>query len=136
MIILKNKQVSYTNNKYIYFITTIKILLLLLFSSEYSAKLFLPFLNIYMDGHFNPWQYYYENNLNLDSFPYHGLMLHIFSIPSIFIKILTIENPILMNFIFKLPLLIADFTIFFILLKLFAHKQNKIILFYLLNFRT
>ena len=128
---MRDKEIIFKKN--ILFIITIKFLLLFLFSSEYSSKLFLPFLNVYMDGYFNPWQYYYENNLNLDSFPYHGLMLHVFSIPSIFIKTLAIENPILVNFIFKFPLFIADFTIFFILLKLFAHKQNKIILFYLLN---
>ena len=118
----------------IYIILLSKLFLLAIFSSEYSLNLFLPFVNTFLEGHFNPWQYYYNHNLNLNSFPYHGLMLYILSVPSILINILNITSPTpLLNFIFKFPLFIADITIFFILLKLFVNKQNKIILFYLLN---
>ena len=118
----------------IYIILLSKLFLLAIFSSEYSLNLFLPFVNTFLEGHFSPWQYYYDNNLNLNSFPYHGLMLYILSVPAILINILNITSPPpLLNFIFKFPLFIADITIFFILLKLFINKQNKIILFYLLN---
>jgi uridine kinase len=114
-------------------IIIIKLILLYLFSSGYSNELFQPFINIFIEHKLNPWQYYYNNNLNLDSFPYHGLMLYILSVPIIIINILNIENQIIINFIFKLPLFIADITIFLILLKLFIRKKSKIILFYLLN---
>jgi hypothetical protein len=57
-------------------ILVIKILILSLFSSEYSSDLFYEFTQVFVDGNLNPWQYYYENELNLDAFPYHPLMLY------------------------------------------------------------
>lgn len=114
-------------------IVIIKLLLLAVFSSEYNSQLFQPFLNSFIEGNFNPWQYYYVNNLNLDSFPYHSLMLYILSIPTFFISFFGIESQVLSNFIFKLPLFVADITVFIILLNLFSRKKNKVILFYLAN---
>ena len=124
--------VKLIDSKYI-FILIFKIIVLAIFSSEYSSGLFQIFINNFLNILNNPWQYYYENNLNLDAFPYHALMLYILSIPSIFLNLFNIENKFILNFVFKLPLLIADITIFLILLKLFIRKQNKIILFYFLN---
>ncbi|MBL0686868.1 MAG: hypothetical protein JJV94_03470, partial [Sulfurospirillum sp.] len=60
-------------------------------------------------------------------------MLYILSIPTILINLFNIESQIFSNFIFKLPLFIADITIFFILLNLFSRKQNRVILFYFIN---
>jgi len=118
--------------KTIYPIIFIKLFLLAIFSSGYSSDLFQPFIQTFVDGHLNPWQYYFENNY-LDSFPYHGLMLYLLSIPTLIINLFNIENQLISNFIFKLPLFMADITIFYILLKLFDRKRDKIILFYLLN---
>ena len=118
--------------KTIYPIIFIKLFLLAIFSSGYSNDLFQPFIQTFVDGHLNPWQYYFENNY-LDSFPYHGLMLYLLSIPTLIINLFNIENQLISNFIFKLPLFIADIAIFYILLKLFDGKRDKIILFYLFN---
>ena len=57
---------------FICIVILIKLVTLAVFSSEYSSGLFLPFVQNFIDNPGNPWQYYYENNLNLDAFPYHG----------------------------------------------------------------
>ena len=111
----------------------LKIILLILFSSEFSSKLFQPFLQIYLSEGGNPWQYYFENNLGLDSFPYHGLMLFILAIPSYIIDFFDIENQLSVNLIFKTPLLLADLSIFYLLLQLNKRKKNRVIVFYFLN---
>ena len=114
-------------------ILLIKILILSLFSSEYSSDLFYEFTQVFVDGNLNPWQYYYENELNLDAFPYHPLMLYILAPFVYFIKFFNIENFLLINFIFKIPLLLADLFILFVFFKSFPLKRKKIILFYFLN---
>jgi uridine kinase len=115
------------------FIILLKLVILAVFSSEYSSGLFQPFLQHFIDQGGNPWQYYYETNLHLDAFPYHGFMLLILAVPSYIIDLFNIESQMGVNFVFKLPLLIADLSIFVILLRLNVRKQNKVILFYLLN---
>ena len=111
----------------------LKIITLSLFSSEFSSGLFLPFVQIFINEGVNPWQYYFENNLNLDSFPYHGFMLYTFSIPVFIIHLFSIENEVLINFLFKTPLLLADIGIFAVLTTLYKRHYNKILLFYFLN---
>lgn len=111
----------------------IKIFLLYVFSSSYSSELFLPFTNVFTHGNFNPWQYYYEHALNLDSFPYHGLMLYILSPFTLLINFFHIENPLSVNFIFKIPLLITDIVLFITLMKFFPLKEKQIFYFYFLN---
>ena len=44
----------------------IKLILAGLFSSEYQDSLFIPFVNLFLSGHFNPWEYVWQNNLNLE----------------------------------------------------------------------
>jgi len=111
----------------------IKILILVLFSSAYMNTLFLPFVDFFAQNGNNPWQYYYLHNLNLDSFPYHGLMLYILSPFMLLINLFEIENQWVINFIFKLPLLLADIILLMTLLRFFPSKEKNVILFYFLN---
>jgi uridine kinase len=101
----------------------LKICLIFTFSSEYITLLFYPFLKSFTFQNLNPWEYYFVNNLNLDSFPYHGLMLFILK-PFVFLG---------HDSLLKLPLLMADVGILYILLKMFPHKQNNVYLFYFFN---
>ena len=87
--IISNNKVLFTS--ILYFIICMKIIILLIFSSEYSLNLFQPFLDNFIQSYNNPWKFYAENNLNLDSFPYHGFMLYILAIPTIFIDLFNIE---------------------------------------------
>jgi len=106
----------------------IKIIILLVFSSEYSSLLFQPFVHSFVDnGVSNPWQFYIEHNLNLDSFPYHPLMLFILCPFTILSKLLHFDA------LFKMPLLLADLGILYVLLKSFPNKEKSVYLFYFLN---
>ncbi len=104
-----------------------KLVLLFLFSSQYSSELFYPFLKSLSSENLNPWQLYYEKNL-IDSFPYHGLMLVLLAPFAFLGEILGWGESLI-----KIPLLAADLGILFVLLKLFPHKEKKIYFFYFLN---
>ena len=109
-------------------IVLVKVLLLFLFSSDYSTLLFKPFVNSFIDnGFMNPWEFYIQNNLNLDSFPYHSLMLMVLT-PFAFLS-----NVFNFDALFKLPLLFADLAILYVLLKSFPYKKKEVYLFYFLN---
>lgn len=123
-----NRHSLYKGSTIIFFcILLFKVILLIIFSSEYSRSLFHPFVSTFIENSLNPWQYYYENSLNLDSFPYHALML-------ILLYPFTYLSDILsLDFIFKIPLLLADLGVLYILLKLFPHKEKEIFIYYFLN---
>lgn len=115
-------------NNYFKVIVLLKIIILFMFSSEYDSMLFQPFVNSFINNSLmNPWQFYLEHNLNLDSFPYHSLMLLILSPFAALSNLFNIEA------LFKLPLLFADLTILYILLKSFPYKKKSVYLFYFLN---
>jgi len=109
------------------YVVLFKVFLLFLFSSQYNSELFYPFLNSLSFENLNPWQLYYERNL-IDSFPYHGLMLILLKPFAFFGEHIGGGGSLL-----KVPLLVADLGILFVLLKLFPHKEKKIYLFYFLN---
>lgn len=98
-----------------------------LFSSQYLNDLFYPFISLFIQSFNNPWQYYLDNNLSLDAFPYHALMLYVLAPFAILANFLNLD------FVFKLPLLIADISIFLFLLKIFPHKEKSIYFYYFFN---
>ena len=72
-----------------------KIILMVVFSSDYQNKMFLPFVQKFFNAivsgsNFNVYEYYYQNKL-LSSFPYPPLMLYIVGITYIWISILHIN---------------------------------------------
>jgi uridine kinase len=113
-----------------YFKVTVlmKFILLFLFSSEYNSVLFQPFVNSFINNEFiNPWQFYFENNMNLHAFPYHSLMLLILTPFALLSDFFNIEA------LFKIPLLFADLAILFVLLKSFPFKKKGVYFYYFLN---
>lgn len=114
------------NNK-LKLLLIIKILILFLFSSQYNDELFFGFVNSFFTKDLNPWEYYLNNNLNLDAFPYHPLMLFILYPFTI------VANSIEIHSLFKIPLILSDITILFILLKLFPNRQKAIYIYYFFN---
>ena len=121
------------NFKSLLILVLVKLLLLSIFSSEYNAILFYQFVQLFIDGNLNPWEFYFENNLNIDSFPYHPLMLYILSPGAFLIDLFNIENIILTNLLFKFPLFIADIVMLLAFFKLFPSKRSKVIIFYFCN---
>ncbi len=109
-----------------------KLIILSIFTSQYNSDLFFPFVGLFVNNLENPWHTVFTNSLTYE-FPYHGLMLYVLSVFSFLISLLNIENYYISNFIFKLPLFIADILIYVVLIKLFPFRQNKVIIFYFLN---
>ncbi|MGG7147370.1 uridine kinase [Clostridium butyricum] len=129
--LLKPKKIEIHNfHKFIILITIIKIILMGLFSSDYQNKMFMPFIetfinNIFNGVSFNPYQYYFDNNL-ITSFPYPPLMLFIQSIGGLILMVLNSTSIFLNNIIFKMPSLIFDFAGLYYLIKLFPNKRKYI----------
>ena len=94
----------------------VKLLLMGLFSSDYENLMFEPFVSVFLDGK-NPYEYYYQNDL-IESFPYFPLMLLINSVGGILIKIFSITNIFLRNFVFKMPLMFFDCLTYLFIRKL------------------
>ena len=85
--ILKSRIMIFTIGMIIF-----KIILMVVFSSDYQNKMFLPFVQKFFNAivsgsNFNVYEYYYQNKL-LSSFPYPPLMLYIVGITYIWISIL------------------------------------------------
>ena len=115
------------NSKLFFTLLFLKLLILLSFSSSYSSELFYPFLTSFSLENINPWQSYYEQGL-LDAFPYHGFMLFLLAPFAILGDVIGG-----FEFFLKIPLLIADLGILFILFKIYPNKEKKIYIFYFLN---
>ncbi len=118
------------NYKYILFI---KLVLLMLFTSEQSSTLYYPFVSFFTDTFQNPWQYYIDNNLNIDAFPYQPLVLYFFALLTFPLNFLGLDNYYIVNLFFKLPLFLADIGIFILLLKVYSRDSDKVLLFYFFN---
>ncbi len=118
------------NYKYILFI---KLVLLMVFTSEQSSTLFYPFVSFFTDTFQNPWQHYIENSLNTSAFPFHPFILYIISFFTLPLSLFDIDNYYLTNLFFKFPLFLADIGIFILLLKVYSHDSDKVVLFYFFN---
>lgn len=117
-------------NKIVLGVFFVKLLLALVFTSEYKQLLFVPFVEHFILNLDNSYQYFLHTDVE---FPYPPGMLYIlsfFHMPYVYIFG---DNIALENLFFKIPIFIADFTILYLLFYLFPlHKKNTII-FYFLN---
>ncbi len=110
----------------------LKLIVLGLFSSDYQNNLFMPFVSYFVEYGHNPWQYIYDNALSVE-FPYHPLMLYIYSIGGFFIKLFNVNNIFVQNILFKLPVIVADVSVFYLLLKIFKNKKLEVFIYYFLS---
>ncbi len=114
--------------KFFWAVLILKAAALLLFSSDYQNRLFVPFIDHFLTNLDNPWQYFYK--LQIDKFPYPPLMLYIISLFYLPYHLLTMDNVILQNLFFKLPILLSDILITYTLFKIFPNKIKEIFIFY------
>ena len=113
--------------KWIFSLTIlIKIVILILFSSGYRDDLFIPFVLNYLESGGNPWG---EPSIH-DAFPYPPLMLYILSVSMMPIKLLG-SGPIIEGIFYGLPLLLSDFLITAVLIKLFPWRKTEVFIFYI-----
>jgi uridine kinase len=115
----------------------VKLVLSLLFASDYLRELFAPFGNYFISSGFaNPYEYFSENGTGTE-FPYPPLMLWIFSS---FRALFWIVFPgavdgfsIADSFLYRLPLLFADLGILFVLIRWLKTKTRQVLIWYWLS---
>ena len=133
MDVVKTLKIDSKNIKFLLLILIfIKLILLGLFSSHYQTDLFIPFTNHFINNFDNPWEWAYSTSSGIE-FPYHPLMLYAFSIGAIIIKLFHITNIFWVNFIFKLPLFIADLGIFYLFYKLYIKNESYKAIYYFIS---
>lgn len=106
-----------------------KSIIMMLFSSDYQNEMFMPFIDSFLSGNRNPYQYYYENHL-LYSFPYPPLMLWIEAVGGCILHWLDVTNIWLRNFVFKIPLLVCDLLSLYYLVKICGRRRKYILILY------
>ena len=108
-------------------IIAVKVLLMLVFSSDWLDLLFLPFVNHYLIHDSNPWESY-QSGLAMAAFPYPPGMLMVHALPVWVLNLLVSDAPDwLYRLTFKLPSFLADSAICFILMKLYPSRKNLIL---------
>lgn len=115
-----------------YGMTIFKIILMGLFSSDYQDRMFIPFIDIFLTGKTNPYEYYYSNRL-LSSFPYPPMMLLIESVGGGIYELLNPSSLFARNFLFKIPLLFFDIVGFFYLKKICRKRIKYIFILYFMS---
>ncbi|MBX9830385.1 hypothetical protein K2X40_00365 [Candidatus Babeliales bacterium] len=110
-------------------IFTLKIVALVLFSSDYMQQLFVPFVQHFTHNFGNPWQYFFDCQSAVE-FPYHPLMLYLLSLCYLPLKLLGINGHTLASIALKLPTLCADLSITYLLLKTFPTRTQEVAFFY------
>lgn len=113
-------------------VTVIKIVAMTLFASHFSLDYFLPFISSFAtDPSVNPYTVFQINGLK-DTFPYPAGMLFILTLPyAIFSFLFSHLHSLHLDvFVLKLPILIMDFIVFWILLKWSRGHRWKVFFLY------
>ena len=115
----------------------VKIVLAFLFASDYLTKLFCPFVNYYViSGFENPYIFFSEKGY-LSAFPYPPLMLWILAAPRLlFDAFLSNDYTHVSNLhilLIRIPVLLSDLTIFFVLLRWLKNYAKSVIVLYWLS---
>src|SRR3989344_9259586 len=112
-----------------WFLIILKLISGTFFASEYVTKGFIPFIRYFLETGLNPYDYFRLHVV----FPYPSGMLYVFSFPitlaqSIFLDIFSLKHTMLL--LMRLPILLADITIYITLCKLLPSKEKKVLLLY------
>ncbi|MDX2084714.1 MAG: hypothetical protein SFZ03_04930 [Candidatus Melainabacteria bacterium] len=111
----------------------LKCLLGVAVSSGYETRLFLPFVDYFVSSGQNPWDYFSQHGTG-EEFPYHPFMLYVLAAAYWPVHALGLGGqPFWANLAYKLPILVADATITYFLLRLFPGRPWSVIGFYVLS---
>lgn len=107
----------------------VKLITASIFVSEYTSDFFLPFVEYFFNSGFsNPYQHFESSAIEI--FPYPLLMLLILSAPKVIFGWMS-SSAVFTVLLIKLPLLLSDIAIFYILKSWLNHKHIlKLILLY------
>lgn len=120
----------------VFFAVILRIILMGLFSSDYQDKMFEPFIGSWLNGIpngiFNPYQYCYDNNIEMN-FPYPAVMLFAMSGGKLLCMLAPDAPLFIHNVLFKLPLLVFDFIGCVYLIKMFPERKEQCLWIYLFS---
>ena len=103
----------------------VKVLCAFFLTGELFKNSFIPFIDYFVGSGFsNPYSHYLS--AEPEAFPYPALMLYIFAIPRAIFGDIDVAS----LFVHRIPLLIADITVYLTLLKLNKGKKHQILLLY------
>ncbi|MFH1424495.1 MAG: GtrA family protein [archaeon] len=103
----------------------LKIIASFVFTSDVIMTLFIPFVTSFVSNPLaNPYSEFAV--INSKAFPYPPFMLAVFSLPYVFFGLAAVKSMTITIFLIKLPLLLADIGVFYILYKLFENKEKYI----------
>lgn len=115
----------------------VKLVLSVFFASDYLRELFAPFGNYFIASDFkNPYEYFSQNGTGTE-FPYPPLMLWIFTFVRALFWIIIPGNiegfSLADSFLYRIPLLIADLGILFVLMRWLKTKTRQVLIWYWLS---
>ncbi|MBL0049511.1 MAG: hypothetical protein IPP32_15600 [Bacteroidetes bacterium] len=114
----------------------LKLVLGTFLASDYLTKLFIPFVNYFVETGTNPYDYFSVHGVG-DGFPYPPLMLYIVALPRLLLSPFIADGidqvTFLHLFSFRIILLFFDTIILFTLLRWLKTHHRKVLLFYWLN---
>ncbi|MEW9501061.1 hypothetical protein [Jeotgalibacillus marinus] len=117
-------------SKWFIFITIIKIITIYVWMPKEIIDSIIPFISHFLSTLENPWQFFYENNEDLNTFPYPSGMLYILSAFLLPIKLISVIPEQIQVFLIQLPTLLADIFIYYFLLRKFPTKQKYVTFIY------
>src|SRR3989344_4037143 len=129
---LKIAEIFY--NKFFLGVLCLKIIFSFLFGSDYIVNGTIPFINHFISSGFqNPYDFFLEQGLT-KAFPYSTIMLIAVSLPTyLFYFLLNLDWQVvtpLNLFLARIPLLIADIGILYVLTLLLRGKEMEVLIFY------
>lgn len=113
-------------------VLVLKLAAAALFGSDYLIHLFAPFIESFAASPFsNPYQTFWESGAKT-SFPYPALMLFLEGLPRLLLQLMGVKELGLNAsiFVYRLPLLMADAFILFVLCKWFRNRVQAFIWLY------
>lgn len=114
-------------------ILLIKIIFSFCFGSNLIVDGFVPFVKYFdTSGFQNPYQHFVDLG-NVKAFPYPTMMLAVLAVPSLFLMLLpnAISSSLNLELLFlRLPILIADISICYVLIRWLKTNEEKVIKYY------
>jgi uridine kinase/Gpi18-like mannosyltransferase len=132
-----NYKIAGLDSRYFWIGLIIKLILAGTLASEFMTSLFAPFVNYFVSSGFeNPYDYFMKHGKG-NEFPYPPLMLWIMALPRIvFSPFFSVEYSSISNldiFVYRIPLLLADFGILMVLLRWLKTSAKKVLIYYWLS---
>lgn len=112
--------------KYVIISIILKIVLCIVAVPNKAMIGYISFIDMFLFGKQNPWQYIYIIGSTGNLFPYPPLMLYILAV----FRFISYITGIRLELIIMIPFLIADFIILKVLLMYFPKKQKDVVIYY------